>query len=162
MPVTLRTPEVARERELLLGATYVAVPNNAGGIILPHALVAFGNGQVEFNFSTQLGLRSGMKVALEPGAALDFGLSFPFIILVPGIPLSLDAGLIWGADGFYFSPRLIWVGFQSGLSSIPSSGGFLYQANLGYYRDFFLGELGLLGAFNTSGLFFSFSAGVRF
>ncbi|WP_297853594.1 hypothetical protein [Meiothermus sp.] len=138
------------------------VPNASGPAILPYGAVAFGNGQVEVNVSTQFGLRTGLKAALETGASLDFGLSFPLLPTGLGFPLAIDAGFIWGMDGFYIAPRLVWLGFQSNTSLFPSGSGFGYQAHLGYQGDLFIGELGLMGNFTNGELLFIIAGGVRF
>lgn len=163
VPLThLRGPQVAQGREIVLGGTVLFVSNASGPGILPYGAVAFGDGQVEVNVSTQFGLRAGLKAALETGAALDFGLSFPLLPTDLGFPLGIDAGFIWGMDDFYIAPRLVWLGFQSNTTLFPSSSGFGYQAHLGYGGDLFIGELGLMGSFATGELLFIISGGVRF
>lgn len=117
----LRPPEPARGLEASLGASLFANPfanqDQYPVLLLPYLAVAQGDGQVEFNFSIQWGLRGGVKLGLGPGLALDAGLTLlPLDDWSQWAPVDLDGGVILGGDGFYFSPRVHLIG-------VPTSGG---------------------------------------
>jgi len=158
----LRPPEPARGLEVSVGGS---VLNNPFGeqnpvIALPYLAVAFGDGELEYNFSVQWGLRGGVKLGLGPGLALDAGLTVPPAFgegadWSRGVPVVLDGGLILGGEGFYFSPRLHLIG-------VPGSGGGLgYQLSLGAYRRDWVAEVGAMGGFG-GGFLLSLSAAWRF
>lgn len=164
LPVAvLRTPEPVSGRGLALGFSGVGM--QGGAVLIPYAAYAQGDGQTEYNFSVQLGLRAGLKQALAPGFSLDLGLTLPPLLGNlggEGVPLALDAGLLLGLGGFYLSPRVHWLGFASQELNVS---GFLYQVTLGYAGEGVLGEAGVLfnpRAVGQEAALFSFSAGVRF
>ncbi|MDW8018063.1 MAG: hypothetical protein RMI36_09595 [Thermus sp.] len=160
LPVAvLRSPEPVAGRSLALGLS--AVGAEGGALLVPYAAYAQGDGSTEYSFSVQLGLRAGLKQALFPGVSLDLGFTLPPFIGEEGLPLAADAGLLLGLGGFYFSPRVHWLGFAYQELNIS---GFIYQATLGYAGEGFLGEVGVL--FNPRGggqgaALFSLSAAVR-
>jgi hypothetical protein len=164
----LRPPEPARGLEASLGVTLFANPFASGNrdpvLPLPYLAVAQGDGQVEFNFSIQWGLRGGVKLGLGPGLALDAGLTVPPLFgpdWSQGVPVVLDGGAILGGDGFYFSPRVHLI-------PVPTSGGGswgwawqpAWQASLGTYRRDWVAEVGALGGFGR--LLIHLSAAWRF
>lgn len=159
----LRPPEPARGLEASLGVSLFANQNPV--LLLPYLAVAQGDGQVEFNFSIQWGLRGGVKLGLGPGLALDAGLTVPPLFgegadWSQGVPVVLDGGAILGGDGFYFSPRVHLIG-------VPTSGGgswgWAWQASLGTYRRDWVAEVGALGGFRGDGsLLIHLSAAWRF
>jgi hypothetical protein len=165
----LRPPEPARGLEASLGASLFANPfanqDQYPVLLLPYLAVAQGDGQVEFNFSIQWGLRGGVKLGLGPGLALDAGLTVPPLFgegadWSQGVPVVLDGGAILGGDGFYFSPRVHLIG-------VPTSGGgswgWAWQASLGTYRRDWVAEVGALGGFGGNGsLLIHLSAAWRF
>jgi len=151
----LRPPEPARGLEVSVGGSLFNNPfanrDEYPIIPLPYLAVAFGYGELEFNFSIQWGLRGGVKLGLGPGLALDAGLTllpldegqWPF--------LDLDGGVILGGEGFYFSPRVHLI------PRVYISGYFLpsfyidwdtwylaWQASLGTYRQDWAAEIGIL------------------
>jgi hypothetical protein len=151
----LRPPEPARGLEVSVGGSLFNNPfanrDEYPIIPLPYLAVAFGDGELEFNFSIQWGLRGGVKLGLGPGLALDAGLTllpfdegqWPF--------LDLDGGVILGGEGFYFSPRVHLI------PRVYISGYFLpsfyidwdtwylaWQASLGTYRQDWAAEIGIL------------------
>jgi hypothetical protein len=169
----LRPPEPTKGLEVSAGGSLLNNPQDDspfGGqnsvIALPYLAVAQGDGQVEFNFSIQWGLRGGVKLGLGPGLALDAGLT-----VLPlfgegadwrwGVPVVLDGGAILGGDGFYFSPRVLLIGV------LTSGGGswevWAWQASLGTYRRDWVAEVGALGGFGgNEGLLIHLSAAWRF
>jgi hypothetical protein len=160
----LRPPEPARGLEASLGVTLFANPFASGNrdpvLPLPYLAVAQGDGQVEFNFSIQWGLRGGVKLGLGPGLALDAGLTVPPLFVADwsqGVPVVLDGGAILGGDGFYFSPRVHLIGVPT-----PSGGswGWAWQASLGTYRRDWVAEVGALGGLGR--LLIHLSAAWRF
>jgi hypothetical protein len=171
----LRPPEPARGLEVSAGGSLLSNP--FGGqtpvIALPYLAVAQGDGEVEYNFSIQWGLRGGVKLGLAPGLALDAGLTVPPLFGADwsqGVPVVLDGGVILGGDGFYFSPRVHLIGvptFGGGPIGVPTSGGgswgWAWQASLGTYRRDWVAEVGALGGFGGSGiLLIHLSAAWRF
>ncbi|WP_234553623.1 hypothetical protein [Thermus caliditerrae] len=158
LPVAvLRSPEPVSGRSLAFGLS--AVGAEGGAFLIPYATYAQGDGQTEYNFSVQLGLRVGVKQALTPGLSLDLGLTLPPFLGGDGVPLALDAGLLVGLGGFYLSPRVHWLGFTSQELNVS---GFLYQGTLGYVGEGFLGEVGVLFNPQAGGAaLFSLSAAVR-
>jgi hypothetical protein len=168
----LRPPEPARGLEVSVGGSLFANPSFRDSlwgqnpvIALPYLAVAQGDGEVEYNFSIQWGLRGGAKLGLGPGLALDAGLTVPPLFgegadWSQGVPVVLDGGAILGGDGFYFSPRVHLIG-------VPTSGGgswgWAWQASLGTYRRDWVAEVGALGGFGGSGiLLIHLSAAWRF
>ena len=144
----LRPPEPARGLEASLGVSLFANPfanqDQYPVLLLPYLAVAQGDGQVEFNFSIQWGLRGGVKLGLGPGLALDAGLTVPPLFgegadWSQGVPVVLDGGVILGGDGFYFSPRVHLVPTSGG-----DSWGLAWQASLGAYRRDWAAEIGIL------------------
>ncbi|RIH88160.1 hypothetical protein Mlute_00731 [Meiothermus luteus] len=158
---TLRTPEVVQGRQFTLGGSLIASRDAGGALVLPYAAYAFGDGNVEYNFSVQMGLRAGIKWAVEPGLSLDVGGTLPPLIVAEGLPLAGDIGLLIGLDPFYLSPRLHGIAFQSNNTTLRSLGALVYQLSLGYRGESFLTEVGLMGGFG-GGALLSFSAGARF
>jgi CubicO group peptidase (beta-lactamase class C family) len=148
----LRPPEPARGLEASLGVTLFANPFASGNrdpvLPLPYLAVAQGDGQVEFNFSIQWGLRGGVKLGLGPGLALDAGLTLLPLDWSRWVPVVLDGGAILGGDGFYFSPRVHLIRVPT-----PSGGSWewawqaAWQASLGTYRRDWVAEVGALGGF---------------
>jgi hypothetical protein len=162
----LRPPEPARGLEASLGASLFANPfaNQNPVFLLPYLAVAQGDGQVEFNFSIQWGLRGGVKLGLAPGLALDAGLTVPPLFGADwsqGVPVVLDGGAILGGDGFYFSPRVLLIGvltFGGGSWEV-----WAWQASLGTYRRDWVAEVGAMGGFRgNEGLLIHLSAAWRF
>jgi hypothetical protein len=165
----LRPPEPARGLEVSVGGSLLNNPfanrDQYPIMPLPYLAVAQGDGQVEFNFSIQWGLRGGVKLGLGPGLALDAGLTVPPLFgegadWSQGVPVVLDGGLILGGEGIYFSPRVHLIG-------VPGSGGgtwsLVWQASLGTYRRDLVAEVGAMGGFWYGGGFlFSLSAAWRF
>jgi len=154
----LRDPEPVLGREVAFGLSVVAL--QGGGLLVPYAAYAQGDGRTEFNFSLQTGLRAGVKQALLPGVSLDAGLTLPPLLGTDGdgLPLAADAGLLLGLGGLYLSPRVHWVGFRVQGQDIS---GLLYQATLGYRGEGFRMEAGVL--INEAGnALFSVSSAVRF
>jgi hypothetical protein len=164
----LRPPEPARGLEASLGVSLSANPfaNQDPVRLLPYLAVAVGDGELEYNFSIQWGLRGGVKLGLGPGLALDAGLTVPPLFgeradWSKGAPVVLDGGAILGGDGFYFSPRVHRIG-------IPTPGGgswgvWVWQASLGTYRRDWVAEVGALGGFGgNEGLLIHLSAAWRF
>jgi hypothetical protein len=165
----LRPPEPARGLEVSVGGS---VLNNPFGeqnpvIALPYLAVAFGDGELEYNFSVQWGLRGGVKLGLGPGLALDAGLTVPPAFgegadWSRGVPVVLDGGAILGGDGFYFSPRVLLIPVPT---SSGSSWGWAWQAawqaSLGTYRRDWVAEVGAMGGFG-GGFLLSLSAAWRF
>ena len=107
----LRPPEPARGLEASLGVSLFANPfaseNRDPVLPLPYLAVAQGDGQVEFNFSIQWGLRGGVKLGLGPGLALDAGLTVPPLFVADwsqGVPVVLDGGSSWAGRGSTFLP----------------------------------------------------------
>jgi hypothetical protein len=116
-------------------------------IPLPYLAVAFGDGELEFNFSVQWGLRGGVKLGLGPGLALDAGLTLlPLDDWSQWAPADLDGGVILGGDGFYFSPRvhLIRVPTFTWGGSTRWDWQTAWQASLGTYRRDWVAEIGIL------------------
>jgi hypothetical protein len=107
----LRPPEPARGLEVSVGGS---VLNNPFGeqnpvIALPYLAVAFGDGELEYNFSVQWGLRGGVKLGLGPGLALDAGLTVSPAFgegadWSRGVPAVLDGGSSWAGRGSTFLP----------------------------------------------------------
>jgi hypothetical protein len=141
----LRPPEPARGLEVSVGGSLFNNPfanrNQYPIMPLPYLAVAFGDGELEYNFSVQWGLRGGVKLGLGPGLALDAGLTLLPLDWSRWAPVDLDAGVILGGDGFYFSPRVHLIG-------VPTSGGgsweWAWQASLGTYRQDWAAEIGIL------------------
>jgi hypothetical protein len=172
----LRPPEPTKGLEVSAGGSLLNNPFEAPFwgqnpvIALPYLAVAQGDGEVEFNFSIQWGLRGGVKLGLGPGLALDAGLTVPLTVPLlfregvregaGWVPVVLDGGAILGGDGFYFSPRVHLIG-------VPTSGGgswgWAWQASLGTYRRDWVAEVGALGGFRgNGGLLIHLSAAWRF
>jgi len=165
----LRPPEPARGLEVSVGGSLLN--NSFGGqdpvTALPYLAVAQGDGQVEFNFSIQWGLRGGVKLGLGPGLALDAGLTVPLTVPLlfregaDWVPVVLDGGAILGGDGFYFSPRVLLIGvltFGGGSWEV-----WAWQASLGTYRRDWVAEVGAMGGFRgNGGLLIHLSAAWRF
>ena len=161
----LRPPEPAKGLEVSAGGSLLNNPFGGQDPVtaLPYLAVAQGDGQVEFNFSIQWGLRGGVKLGLGPGLALDAGLTVPPLFGADwsqGVPVVLDGGAILGGDGFYFSPRVHLIG-------VPTSGGgswgWAWQASLGTYRRDWVAEVGAMGGFGGDGsLLIYLSAAWRF
>jgi hypothetical protein len=164
----LRPPEPTKGLEVSAGGSLLNNPFGGQNpvIALPYLAVAQGDGQVEFNFSIQWGLRGGVKLGLGPGLALDAGLTVPPAFGEGadwrwGVPVVLDGGAILGGDGFYFSPRVHLIGV------LTSGGGswrvWAWQASLGTYRRDWVAEVGALGGFEGNGsLLIHLSAAWRF
>ena len=165
----LRPPEPARGLEVSVGGSLFNNPfsNQYPIMPLPYLAVAFGDGELEYNFSVQWGLRGGVKLGLGPGLALDAGLTLrPIDDVSQWVPVDLDAGVILGGDGFYFSPRVHlirvltffdWGGFTS------SAWKTAWQASLGTYHRDWVAEVGALGGFGGNGsLLIRLSAAWRF
>jgi hypothetical protein len=125
----LRPPEPARGLEVSVGGSLFNNPfanrDEYPIIPLPYLAVAFGDGELEFNFSIQWGLRGGVKLGLGSGLALDAGLT-----LLPfdegqwsrGVPVVLDGGVILGGDGFISPPGFTSLGFPLLLGAVPRDG----------------------------------------
>jgi hypothetical protein len=168
----LRPPEPARGLEVSAGGSLLNNPFGGQDPVtaLPYLAVAQGDGQVEFNFSIQWGLRGGVKLGLGPGLALDAGLTVPLTVPLlfregadwsRWVPVVLDGGAILGGDGFYFSPRVYLIGVLT--SGGGSWGVWAWQASLGTYRRDWVAEVGALGGFRGNGiLLIHLSAAWRF
>jgi hypothetical protein len=151
----LRPPEPARGLEVSVGGSLFNNPfanrNQYPIMPLPYLAVAFGDGELEYNFSVQWGLRGGVKLGLGPGLALDAGLTVPPLFgegadWSQGVPVVLDGGVILGGDGFYFSPRVHLIGvltFTWG-GSTRWDWQTAWQASLGTYRRDWAAEIGIL------------------
>ena len=161
----LRPPEPARGLEVSVGGSLLSDPFSGQSPVmaLPYAGVAYGDGNLEYNFSVQWGLRGGVKLGLGPGLALDAGLTVPPAFgegadWSQGVPVVLDGGVILGGEGVYFSPRVHLIG-------VPGSGGgtwsLAWQASLGTYRRDWVAEVGAMGGFG-GGFLASLSAAWRF
>ncbi len=146
----LRPPEPARGLEVSVGGSLFNNPfanrNQYPIMPLPYLAVAFGDGELEYNFSVQWGLRGGVKLGLGPGLALDAGLTLLPLDWSQWAPVGLDGGVILGGEGFYFSPRVhliprVYIG-------VSDSGGdtwyLAWQASLGTYRQDWAAEIGIL------------------
>jgi len=170
----LRPPEPARGLEVSVGGSLFANPSFGDPpwgqnpvIALPYLAVAQGDGEVEYNFSIQWGLRGGVKLGLGPGLALDAGLTVPLTVPLlfregaDWVPVVLDGGAILGGDGFYFSPRVLLIGvltFGGGSWEV-----WAWQASLGTYRRDWVAEVGAMGGFRgNEGLLIHLSAAWRF
>jgi hypothetical protein len=170
----LRPPEPARGLEVSVGGSLFANPSFGDPpwgqnpvIALPYLAVAQGDGEVEYNFSIQWGLRGGVKLGLGPGLALDAGLTVPLTVPLlfreraDWVPVVLDGGAILGGDGFYFSPRVLLIGvltFGGGSWEV-----WAWQASLGTYRRDWVAEVGAMGGFRgDGGLLIHLSAAWRF
>ena len=162
----LRPPEPAKGLEVSAGGSLLNNPFGGQDPVtaLPYLAVAQGDGQVEFNFSIQWGLRGGVKLGLGPGLALDAGLTVPPLFGADwsqGVPVVLDGGAILGGDGFYFSPRVHLI-----RAPTPGGGSWgwawqaAWQASLGTYRRDWVAEVGALGGFGR--LLVHLSAAWRF
>jgi hypothetical protein len=165
----LRPPEPARGLEVSVGGSLFNNPfanrNQYPIIPLPYLAVAQGDGQVEFNFSIQWGLRGGVKLGLGPGLALDAGLTLLPLDWSRWAPVDLDGGVILGGEGFYFSPRvhLIRVPTFTWGGSTRWDWQTAWQASLGTYHRDWVAEVGAVGGFGGNGsLLIRLSAAWRF
>jgi hypothetical protein len=153
----LRPPEPARGLEVSVGGSLFNNPfanrNQYPIMPLPYLAVAFGDGELEYNFSVQWGLRGGVKLGLGPGLALDAGLTLLPLDWSQWPPVDLDGGVILGGEGFYFSPRvhliprvyISWDYFIPTKVYIDWDTWYLaWQASLGTYRQDWAAEIGIL------------------
>jgi hypothetical protein len=139
----------------------VVTGSNTGGGFLPYLAFARGDGETEFNLSTQLGIRAGLKQKLTDGFSVDVGAVLPFLFLVTptvGLPIILDGGLIIGLDAFYLSPRVQWLGFSINNSF---ASGLLYQVAAGFSDPGWIAEAGVT-IVPGSGALITVSGGLRF
>jgi hypothetical protein len=149
----LRPPEPARGLEVSVGGSLFNNPfanrDQYPVMPLPYLAVAFGDGELEYNFSVQWGLRGGVKLGLGPGLALDAGLTLLPLDWSRWVPVDLDGGVILGGEGFYFSPRVhLTPRVRVYIGGVSDSGGdtwyLLWQASLGIYRQDWAAEIGIL------------------
>lgn len=157
----LRSPEPTKGTAVTAGGSLLFATGGSGQFaVLPYLALARGDGESEFNFSVQFGVRAGLKQRIGDGLSFDAGLTVPPFFLISnftGLPLGIDAGIIWGLENFYVSPRLEWLGFNIGSQTFS---GLLYQLSLGYAQPEWITEFSSL--FNSGGAIFSVSAALRF
>lgn len=156
----LRSPEPARGTAITAGGSLIFGSGSSQFAALPYLALARGDGDTELNLSAQFGVRAGLKQRISEGLSFDAGLTVPPFFLInnfTGLPLGIDAGVIWGIEGFYLSPRLQWLGFNIGNQTFS---GLLYQVSLGYSQTEWITEFSSL--FNSGGALFSVSAALRF
>ncbi|RIH84520.1 hypothetical protein Mrose_02622 [Calidithermus roseus] len=151
----LRTPQPVSGESLSVGLS--GLFSSDGGVVIPVAYYARGDGETEYNLSAQAGLRLGIKQRLADSIGLDAGLTVPYVLLSPGttgIPLVVDLGLLIGVDRFYLSPRVDWIGFTFNGQAVS---GLIYHFTGGYAFEDFLLELSYLNNFQGGGGAFSIS-----